>query len=439
MHKRFGAKVIFILGLLLSGNLSACGDYTATPTSVLNTGVTATITATTFGSATLSTNTGIGSDTIVIYSSQPLTGPSQHDAEALVNAMRMALDDFTGGTGKVGNFTINFIPLNDATATRIYWDTDQEIANANLAVANLDAMVYLGTYNSAAAQISIPILNKVGLAMISPANTYPGLTHAVAGATASGDPENYYKANPHLRNYFRVVPSDDVQGQAAAAFMASLKVQKVFIIDDSEPYGQGQVGIFTYACRDYGLDCSQGVSINGKEADYKSLANDIKAKNPDAIYFGGIPEQHAGKLISDIRASGIEIPFMGSDGIYNDLFITDSGPAAEGVYAINVGLDETQLPQKGQGFLKRYRARFGPETAYTIYAYETMSIALDAIKRAGVKDRARIVQALAATKDFEGLRGRWSFDKNGDTTLTDHSVYQVKDGKWTFVRLIRLK
>jgi branched-chain amino acid transport system substrate-binding protein len=61
------------------------------------------------------------------------------------------------------------------------------------------------------------------------------------------------------------------------------------------------------------------------------------------------------------------------------------------------------------------------------------------LKRTGVKDRARIIQAIAATKDFEGAAGKMSFDRNGDTTLTDYSVYQVQNGKWTFVTQTRPK
>jgi branched-chain amino acid transport system substrate-binding protein len=437
MIKRFKAKAFLLASLLLAEMLalSACGDYTATPPVGPLTSVASPATA---GSSPILTAAG-GSNPIVIYSSFPLTGSSQHDAETLVNAMKMALDDFTGGTGKIGNFTITYISLDDASALNGQWNTFEETNNANQAVANPDAMVYLGTYNSGAAAVSIPILNKVGMAMISPSNTYVGLTRAVTGATQANDPDRYYTANPHLRNYFRVVPADDVQGYAAVAFMASLNIKKVFQVDDSEAYGQGMVNIFTNACPSYGLECSQRASITGKEADYKSLANEIKAKNVDAIFFAGISQNKAGKLLSDIRAAGITIPFMGSDGIHDNIFIADAKTQAEGAYTLIQGLDETKLPPKGQDFLKRYRAKFGQEMAYTIYAYEAMSVALDAIKRAGVKDRARIVQALAATKDFEGAAGKWSFDKNGDTTLTDYSVYQVKDGKWNFVTESRPK
>jgi ubiquinone/menaquinone biosynthesis C-methylase UbiE len=56
--------------------------------------------------------------------------------------------------------------------------------------------------------------------------------------------------------------------------------------------------------------------------------------------------------------------------------------------------------------------------------------ALDAIKKVGAKDRARIRDAIAATKDYDGVLGKWSFDKNGDTDLTEMTGLQVKNGKF---------
>jgi branched-chain amino acid transport system substrate-binding protein len=187
------------------------------------------------------------------------------------------------------------------------------------------------------------------------------------------------------------------------------------------------------------MNVIERASINGKETDYKSLAATIKAKNPDGIMFGGISQQQGGKLLADIRAAGIKAPFFGGDGINEDVFIKDGGVAAEGAYASAAGVDESKLPAKGQDFLKRYRAKYGNTQQYTIYGYEAMSSALNAIKTAGKKDRAAILAAVANTKDFDGVLGKWSFDKNGDTTLTDFTVSQVKDGKWTFLTQTKAK
>jgi branched-chain amino acid transport system substrate-binding protein len=61
-------------------------------------------------------------------------------------------------------------------------------------------------------------------------------------------------------------------------------------------------------------------------------------------------------------------------------------------------------------------------------------VLLDAIDRAEAKDRASILAAVAATRDFAGALGTWSFDANGDTTNRLMSVNTVKDGKFEFVK-----
>ncbi len=443
MKPRFKFWSLFVTGLLFTALLlAACGDPTATTanstaaatsaSAATTAAASAATTAAASAATTAAANSGAASGTIRIYSSLPLTGSSKEQTETMVNAMKLALDDFTNGTKKIGNYTIDYVSLDDATAAKGQWDADQEKANANKVVNDPDAMLYIGTFNSGAAKVSIPITNQAGMTMITPANTLACLTRfdAPSGCDKS-EPDVYYPTK--TRNYFRVCVNDDIQGPAMNNFIASLGVKKVYLIDDSQAYGKGVADSFAGASKSYGLEIVDRASISGKESDYKSLAATIKAKNPDAVVFGGITQQQAGKLLSDIRAAGLKIPFLGDDGTLDDAFIKDGGAAAEGAYATGAGVDESKLPAKGQDFLKRFRAQYGSTQQYTIYGYEAMSAALTIIKNAGKKDRAAILQAAGNIKDFEGVLGKWSFDKNGDTTLTDFYVKQVKDGKWVYL------
>ncbi len=104
------------------------------------------------------------------------------------------------------------------------------------------------------------------------------------------------------------------------------------------------------------------------------------------------------------------------------------------------GIPAAKLPGKGQEWYQSYKKKFNQEPeSYAVYSYEAMKVTLDAIKKAGVKDRAKIRDAIAATKDYDGVLGKWSFDKNGDTNLTDMTGLQVKNGKWDVEGSIILK
>jgi branched-chain amino acid transport system substrate-binding protein len=82
-------------------------------------------------------------------------------------------------------------------------------------------------------------------------------------------------------------------------------------------------------------------------------------------------------------------------------------------------------------WLPRYRQQFGADPpVYAIYGYEATRVALDATQRAGVKNRASIRDAVFATRDFDGALGTWSFDANGDTSLTTMTVQQIVAGKF---------
>jgi len=364
--------------------------------------------------------------TLKIVSSLPRTGSSKGQTDTIVNAIKMALDE---AGNKVGNATITYEDMDDATPARGAWDAGKEAENANRAASDADIMVYIGTFNSGAAKVSIPILNRANLVMVSPANTYPGLTKP--GKGEPNEPDVYYPGGK--RNYARVVPADDLQGAVAANWAKQIGVQKVYILDDTELYGHGIAQVFADTAGKIGLNVVGGPEgIDAKAADYRALATKIRGQNPELVYFGGITQNNAGKLFKDLRSVlGDSIKLMGPDGIYEQAFIDDAGDAGEGVYITFGGVPPSKLTGKGADWYKAYKAKFGGEPeAYAAYGYESTKIALDAIQRAGSKDREAIRAAVFATKDYDGVLGKWSFDANGDTTLTTMSGRQVKNGKF---------
>ncbi len=130
-------------------------------------------------------------NTIKIVSSLPRTGSAKQQTDTMINAIRMALEE---ANYKVGDFTIRYDDLDDATASAGQATGDQETANALKAANDPNVMAYIGPYNSGVAKMSMPILNQAGLLMISPANTAVGLTkpgHRRTGRAGSttGRPE----------------------------------------------------------------------------------------------------------------------------------------------------------------------------------------------------------------------------------------------------------
>ncbi len=375
---------------------------------------------------------------VKIVSSLPMQGGAKAQTDTMINSIKMALEDH-GAKSKDGKCTVEYLPWDDASAALGQWDPAVETANANKAVADPEVVAYLGTYNSGAAKLSIPILNQAGpLVMVSPANTYPGLTKT-NGAEA-GEPAKYYPTG--VRNYARVVPADDIQGAVGARWFKDLGLASVYILNDQQLYGKGVADVFEAEAKKIGLEVKGNEGIDTKATDYSALATKIASSGAASVYFGGIESNHPGLVLKALRAAGWKGQFGGPDGTFTTSVIQEAGSDAEGMIATAGGLPAAEIAKAsaaGKKWYDSYVAKFGgkPEF-YATYSYETMSVILAALDRCTAKatppTRACMRDEVFATKDFNGMLGAtWGFDAGGDTTLTTMSANVVKNGEWTFI------
>ena len=304
---------------------------------------------------------GTSSTEIHVYSSLPRQGTNTEQTNTLVEQEKKILDGV-----KVGKWTIKYFDLDDSSAANNGdWDGTVEQANANKAVNDPDAMAYIGTYNSGAAKLAIPILNQNCLVMVTPANTYPGLTKAVNGVTKPGEPDTYYPGG--YRNYSRVVGTDDAQGAAGAEWAKSLGGTKAYVLDDTQVYGQGLAKSFALAFTNGGgtILSANGTSegFDPKASDYNALAQKIKSSGADFIYIGSITGNNTGKLWKDLRSAMPDIKIMSGDGVYEKSWYGGVGSAGNGTYltfgAIGAVQDRSRWHLSGRLHGLRQRRRDG--------------------------------------------------------------------------------
>jgi branched-chain amino acid transport system substrate-binding protein len=372
------------------------------------------------------------SKTVKIVSSLPRTGSANAQTTTLTNGIRMAIDEVGR---KVGEFTVVYEDWDDASAKKGDWDPEVEAANADKAVKDPDVFFYIGTYNSGAAKISMPVLNKGNVVMLSPANTYAGLTKP--GLGEANEPGVYRPSGKVT--YFRVVPADDIQGKVGAEWMKQLGGKSVYVLDDRGLYGKGIADVFAVSAESLGMKVLGREGIDPKAQEYKSLMAKIKQLNPDWVYFGGSTQTNAGQIAKDLVATGLPAKLMAPDACFEDAFIKSAGPENVNgrAHLTFGGLPPAKLTGKGAEFVKRYRDKYKAEPeSYAVYGYVAAQVALDALRRAGKKDRDAIRQAVAETKQTEGVFGTWSFDANGDTTLKTMSGNVVKNGKFEFATVL---
>lgn len=372
---------------------------------------------------------------VKIVSSLPRTGSANAQTSSIVNGIRLALEE-----NKAPGFEILYEDLDDASPERGNWDPSLEAANADKAVSDASVIAYLGPFNSGAAKIAMPKLNQAQLVQISMAASYPGLTKP--GKGEANEPR-VYRPRGNV-SFFRVVPADDIQGSVSAKWAAEMGAKSVYILHDRELYGKGIADIFNKTSREVGLKVLGFEGIDSKASNYRALGTKIRALKPDVVFFGGVTQTNGGQLAKDLRAAGVNSKIMVPDGCFENAFIEAAGKdVLEGnTFVTFGGVPARMLTGKGQTFFQKYQQKFNSEPeGYAAYGYEAANVVIEGLKKLAepskISDlRVALLTEIAKIKDFDGVLGAWSFDEQGDTTLTTMSGNVVKGGKFEFVKLL---
>jgi branched-chain amino acid transport system substrate-binding protein len=357
---------------------------------------------------------------LTIYSSLPLVGSSRAEVQDVVRAEQLALEQ---NGNHAGPFSVRFVSLNDGVSRLGTWEPSRVAANARRAAQDATTIAYLGEFNSGASAISIPILNEAGILEVSPSNAYVGLTRK-EGAVR-GEPEKYYPTD--ARTYGRVVPADHLQAAAIAALLQARHVKRVFMVHDSEVYGDGLAAMVRRRLAAHGVGFAGRKRLRAHNA--TSIARAIRRSKAGAMFYAGLPENGAPRLWRAVHRRNPRLDLFGPDALTQLSFTRRlSRAAARRTLLTNPILAPSAYPPAAQAFYAAFRARYGKEAEpYALPGYEAMSLTLDAIRRAGVKgnDRASVVAAFRATRDRDSVLGHYSIDPNGDTTLSTYGVLGV--------------
>src|SRR5919112_2202930 len=269
-------------------------------------------------------SSGGGGKTVNVYSSLPLQGASRPQTTAMVNGIKLALDQVGG---KAGETTIKYTSLDDSTAQAGSWTPEAVGANARKVAGDDAAIAYIGEFNSGGSAVSIPILNEVPIAQISPANTAVGLTSDEPGAD-KGEPEKYYPTGE--RHYLRIVPKDTIQGAALATVMKQDGCTTVYILNDKEVYGAGLARNIDASAKEQGLEVAGNEGIDPKAPNFRSQASTIADAGADCFVFSGITANGAVQLYKDVAAAVPDAKLYGPDGVAESGF---SDPKEGGIPA----------------------------------------------------------------------------------------------------------
>jgi branched-chain amino acid transport system substrate-binding protein len=355
---------------------------------------------------------GSGSPDYIVPSDLPLQGAIRHQTVQISRAMIWALAQ---QGWKAGQYKIGYQSCDDSTAQTGGWDTAKCATNARLYASNRSVIGVLGTFNSGCAKIIVPVLNRVHLGMVSPANTNPGLTKK----WDPGEPNKYYPTG--TRNYARVVATDDIQGPADALWTKSLGIKKVFVLNDKQTYGFGVASTYRSAAKKLGLNVVGFQGWDAKQSSYEALANSIKASGAQAVFLGGIACNNGAKLMQDIKSVNPSIKLQMPDGFSDP---GANGAVANGAYISVAGAPPSALTGAGATFVKSFGKQVGTTpNPYAAYGAQAMLVMLQAIAKSG-GDRAKATSGLFGLTITNGILGNFTINAAGDTNLTPITIYK---------------
>jgi branched-chain amino acid transport system substrate-binding protein len=358
---------------------------------------------------------GSGSPDYIIASDLPLQGAIRHQT---LQISRAIIWELANQGWKAGSLKIGYQSCDDSTAQAGAWDSAKCATNARLYAGNRSVIGVVGTFNSGCAKIIVPILNRAHpgpMAMVSPANTNPGLTKH----WDPGEPQKYYPTG--VRNYARVVATDDFQGPADAEWSKTRGYKKVYVLNDKQTYGFGVATTYKNAAKKLGIQVVGFKGWDAKQSSYESLANLIKASGAQAVFLGGIACNNGAKLMQDIKSVNPKIQLQMPDGFSEP---SANGAVANGAYISVAGQPPKSLTGQGATFIKSFGKQIGTQpNPYSQYGAQAMQVMLQAVAT-GAGDRAKTTKAIFGINITNGIIGNFTINATGDINLTPITIYK---------------
>ncbi len=366
---------------------------------------------------------GSGAPKALIVSDLPMRGDSAERSKQQVDAIRLELDQ---RGWKAGSVSVALQACDDSIARTGLWDPATCRANADAYAQDRRVLGVIGTYNSGCAALEIPILNKAGLAMISPGNTAVCLTERMSNCEA-GQPGSLYPTGH--RNYIRVVPNDAFQGAALADFAQEEGSARPYVLyAANDPTSTGQATNFRDAAQALGLHVTGFDTWDPKAGDYTALFKRVKASGADGVVLAGLIEENGAQVIQDkvkVLGANEKVPLIAFDGFAQQSTIDKAGGASTGMFASVPGKAPDSLTGDGARLVDELRDELNgqPVEQFAPYAGEAAAVMADAIATAG-SDRAGVTKAIFATRGG-GILGAYTITASGDPSVGPITVLKA--------------
>jgi len=264
---------------------------------------------------------------------------------------------------------------------------DEAVTAVTKLITQDKVSLLLGEVASSRSIAAGAVAQQYKIPMVSPSSTNPKVTQI-------GD------------YIFRVCFIDPFQGAVMAKFaMNNLKLQKAAILRDiRSDYSVGLANFFASEYKKMGGEIVADLAYSSGDMDFKSQLTAIKGKKPDLLFIPGYYTE-VGLIARQARELGVKGALLGGDGWDSEKLTEIGGDAILGGYFSNHYSHEDQNPVV-QNFVVQYKAKYGEiPNGLAAMGYDAAIVAIDAAKRAADLSPQGLRDALALTKNFQGVTG----------------------------------
>jgi ABC-type branched-subunit amino acid transport system substrate-binding protein len=291
---------------------------------------------------------------------------------------------------------------------------------------------------------SLPLINRMGLALVSPA-TADCLTLALPACRLPPAPHAAGQSS-----FFRVATPDRMQPLAMAEYAEeNLGLRRAAVVTDKSDYGNLLVEGFSQRFAALGGKVVWRDTFATNDSDFAPLLHRIRESSPEAIYVGGTSLDYTCRMRAQMKAIfATDLYFLGADGIMDDHCLQDAADNLDERMIATTPAPQKRATPEATTVVNAYR-KAHPQSpsggTYTFAGYDCSMILIDAMGRAidanggRIPNRAQVRQAVAQTKGLKGVTGIWSFDENGDPANPTVALYQVKQDRWSPLTNVTVK
>jgi branched-chain amino acid transport system substrate-binding protein len=351
-------------------------------------------------------------DTIRVGVNYELTGGAADYGSTARDAILLAFEEINAAGGIDGKQIEPVVLDNKSDAT-------EALSVATKLVTQEGVVAHLGPATTGATLNTVPVVTEYKIPLITNSATNPDVTvDPQSGAT---------------RDFiFRTCFIDPPQAVVGADFAVNeLGIKKVAIYyDNTNDYSKGLYEVFKENIKALGGEVVAEEGYVESDQEFRPTLTKFRQAGAELIYIPGYYDQVA-KIISQAREVGLEVPFLGADGWDSPVLTEVAGADALNNTFFTNHYSPQDPDEKVQSFVKAYEDKYGSTPAsFSATAYDAAYLLADAIKRAGSLEPEAITKALAETKDFDGITGKFSFDEKHNP-VKEISIIEMKDGVQT--------